>query len=237
MAAHQWRVLVVDDDMVLRRTLVSQLLNDQFEVLSAASGPEALAMLETVWPDIAVLDLMMPTMSGFELADRLRRYIDIPIVMLTSISDEATTVQGLERHADDYVTKPFRYAELRARLRNLLAKTYHNGLHPGERVVIDDQLSINFGQHAVEKQATTIPLEPIELRILYLLLQTPNQPVTTTTLLRKAWGQGEEGDQSSLWVRIRSLRLKIEPDPSAPVYIQTVRGVGYRWTVLPKRGL
>jgi DNA-binding response OmpR family regulator len=237
MPIGRWRILVVDDDPILRRTLVSNLLSDGFEVLAAESGQAALAMVDSTWPDLALLDLMMPGMNGFELADRLSRYMELPIIMLTSISDEATTVEGLERHADDYMVKPYRYAELRARINKLLAKTYEGGLHPGELVVIDDQLSINFGQHILIRNGLTIPLEPIEVRVLYLLLQTPTVPVTTSTLLRKAWGAGEEGDQSSLWVRIRSLRTKLEPDPSKPAYLKTVRGVGYVFDARPRRGL
>lgn len=237
MRQGRWRILLVDDDMVIRRTLASQLADDEFEVLSAADGREALTLIERVWPDLAVLDLMMPGMTGFELADRLRRYVEIPVIMLTSIDDEATTVKGLEQHADDYMTKPFRYAELRARINKLLAKAYDGGLHPGELVIVDDRLSINLGQHTITTAGIVTPLEPIEVRILYLLLQTPGRPVSTTSLLRKAWGIGEEGDPSSLWVRIRSLRRKIEPDPSNPIYLQTIRGIGYTWAVAPRRGI
>lgn len=233
----RWRILVADDDAIIRRTLVTNLLNDGFEVMAAESGATALAMVETAWPDLALLDLMMPGMNGFELADRLRRYVEIPVIMLTSISDEATTVKGLEEHADDYVVKPYRYPELRARINKLLTKAYEGGLHPGELVVIDEHLSVNFGQHILLRDGEVIPLEPIELRVLYLLLQTPTVPVATTTLLRKAWGVGEEGDQSSLWVRIRSLRTKLETDPSKPAYLKTVRGVGYVFDVAPRRGL
>lgn len=237
MSRSRWRILVVDDDPIILRTLVSNLLSDQFEVLSADSGEQALAIIEHDWPDLALLDLNMPGMNGFELADKLRRYIDIPVIMLTSNNEEATVVEGLEVHVDDYVVKPARYAELRARINKQLAKAYEGGLHPGDLVLIDDTLSINFGQHAVIKNGEITPLEPIELRILYLLLQVPTQPVPTTTLLRKAWRMGEEGDPSSLWVRIRSLRLKLEPDPSKPIYLQTVRGIGYMFNAQPKRGL
>ena len=233
----RWRILVVDDDTIIRRTLVSNLLNDGFEVMAAESGQSALAMVESLWPDLAILDLMMPGMTGFELSDRLRRYVEIPVIMLTSISDEATTVRGLEQHADDYMTKPYRYPELRARVNKLLTKSYEGGLHPGELVVIDEDLSVNFGQHILLRKGEAIPLEPIELRVLYLLLQTPTVAVATTTLLRKAWGLGEEGDQSSLWVRIRSLRTKLEDNPSKPIYLKTVRGVGYVFDVQPRRGL
>ncbi|MBA3468055.1 MAG: response regulator transcription factor [Herpetosiphonaceae bacterium] len=237
MLVGRWRILVVDDDTIIRRTLVSNLLNDGFEVLSAECGPAALELVDSTWPDLAVLDLMMPGMTGFELADRLRRYLEMPIIMLTSISDEATIVEGLEQHADDYMIKPFRYPELRARINKLLKKSYEGGLHPGEAVVIDSNLAVNFGQHVLIKNNQTVPLEPIELRVLYLLLQTPTVPVATTTLLRKAWGAGEEGDQSSLWVRVRSLRRKLEDEPSNPRYLKTVRGVGYVFDVAPRRGL
>lgn len=226
----KWRVLVCDDDMIIRRTLEASLLADSFEVISAAHGDEALAKVEQRWPDIAVLDLNMPGMSGFDLADRLRRAIEIPVIMLTSERDEATTVQGLEQHCDDYVNKPFRYPELRARINRLLARAYEGGLHPGERVVVDDQLVIDFGHRVATVSDNVVKLTPIEARILFILLQNQNRIVPTATLLRKAWGFGEEGDQSSLWVRMRKLRTKIEPDPDQPRYIQTERGVGYRFT-------
>ena len=237
MAVGRWRILVADDDPIIRRTLVSNLLNDDFEVMAAESGQTALDLVAQTWPDLALLDLVMPGMNGFELADRLCRYVQIPIIMLTSISDETTTVQGLEHHADDYVVKPYRYPELRARINKLLTKTYEGGLHPGELVVVDEHLSINFGQHSLLKNGLLVALEPIEVKLLYLLLQTPTVPVATTTLLRKAWGVGEEGDQSSLWVRIRSLRIKLEADPSKPLYLKTVRGVGYVFDAMLRRGL
>ncbi len=223
----KWRVLVADDDMIVRRSLEASLLIDGFEVVTANDGEEAIEKVEQRWPDIAVLDLHMPGMSGFELADRLRRVIEIPVLMLTSASDESTTVRGLEEHADDYVTKPFRYAELRARINRLLARSYEGGLHPGERVVVDEQLVIDFGHRVATLRNEKIKLTPIEARILFILLQNQNRIVPTGTLLRKAWGFGEEGDQSSLWVRMRKLRTKIEPDPDEPRYIHTERGIGY----------
>lgn len=226
----KWRVLVADDDMIVRRSLEASLVMDGFDVVPACDGEEALAKVEQRWPDIAVLDLDMPGMNGFDLADRLRRAIEIPVIMLTSISDEETTVRGIEEHADDYVTKPFRYAELRARINRLLARAYEGGLHPGERVIVDEQLVIDFGHRVATLRDEKINLTPLEARILFILLQNQNQVVPTSTLLRKAWGFGEEGDQSSLWVRMRKLRTKLEPDPDVPRYIHTERGVGYRFT-------
>ena len=146
------------------------------------------------------------------------------------MTDEETVVQAIEQHADDYMSKPFRYPELRARITRLLARTYEGGLHPGERVVVDERLAIDFGQRVVTLGQERIKLTPIEARILFVLMQNQNRIVPTSTLLRKAWGYGEEGDQSSLWVRVRKLRTKIETNPDLPQYIHTERGVGYRFS-------
>lgn len=225
---NKWRILVADDDVVIRRSLEASLLQDNYEVVAAPDGFQALRKAEQRWPDLAILDLHMPGMSGFELADRLRKAIEIPVMMLTSVSDLDTTVLGLERHADDYMTKPFRYPELRARLKRLLGRAYEGGLHPGERVVIDEHLSIDFGHRVATVGGEPVTLTPIEARILFILVQQQGQVVPTNTLLRKAWGWGEEGDQASLWVRMRKLRTKLETDPETPRYIHTERGAGYR---------
>lgn len=224
-----WRILVADDDMIVRRSLEVSLLQDDFEVMTAEDGPSALAKVDQRWPDLAILDLDMPGMSGFELAQRLRSAIEIPIIMLTSHSELETTVEGLEHYAEDYMTKPFRYPELRARINRLLGRAYEGGLHPGERVVIDSHLQVDFGHRLLTLDGVQQPLTPIEARILFILVQNQGRVVPTSTLLRKAWGFGEEGDQSSLWVRMRNLRSKLEPSSNSPRYIQTERGTGYRF--------
>ena len=224
-----WRILIADDDMIVRRTLESSLLRDGFEVVTAVDGPMALSKVEHRWPDLAILDLDMPGMSGFEVSDHLRKAIEIPILMLTSHGELETTVLGLEKYADDYMTKPFRYPELRARINRLLVKAYEGGLHPGERVVIDERLSIDFGHRVASLAGTQIPLTPIEARILFILVQNRGRIVPTGTLLRKGWGLGEEGDQASLWVRMRNLRSKLESSAGGQPYIHTERGTGYRF--------
>jgi len=225
----KWRVLIVDDDVVVRRSLEAGLLADGFDVMTAHDGEAALEKVNQRWPDAAILDLMMPDMTGFELADKLRRTVEIPIMILTSITDEETTIKGLEEHADDYINKPFSHGVLRARLNRLLARFYEGGLHPGERTVVDEYLTIDFGHRLAWIGGQQVALTPIEARILFLLMQRANTVVPTATLLRKAWGVGEEGDPDSLWVRIRKLRNKIEPEPDNPRYIFTQRGVGYRF--------
>src|SRR3712207_2855661 len=137
----RWRVLIADDDMIVRRTLEASLVADGYDVSSALNGTTALQKAEQRWPDAAILDLILPDMSGFDVAERLRQGIAIPIIILTSISDERTTIEGLERYADDYVVKPFSYGVLRARLNRLLAQYYDGGLHPGERTLVDERLA------------------------------------------------------------------------------------------------
>jgi DNA-binding response OmpR family regulator len=225
-----WQILIVDDDPLLLRSLQLDLLNHGYGVIAAASGQEALTKIDTMRPDLAVLDLMMPGMSGFELAKQLRSHVELPIIMLTSIDDEATLVEGLARYADDYVTKPYRQGELRARIQKLLSRSYGDGLHPSQQIVIDEQLTLDFGQHAAIVEGMQVNLTPIESRILFMLLQRAPELVPSGALLRKAWGYGEEGDPTSLWVRIRALRQKIEPNPDKPAYILTVRGKGYAFT-------
>lgn len=225
----KWRLLIADDDLVVRRSLEASLIAEGFEVMTAHDGESALQKVNQRWPDAAILDLMMPDMTGFELADRLRNTVEIPILILTSITDEQTIIKGLEEHADDYVNKPFSPGVLKARINRLLARFYEGGLHPGERAVIDEHLTVDFGHRLAWVDGKQVSLTPIEARILFLLMQHANTIVPTATLLRKAWGMGEEGDPDSLWVRIRKLRNKIEPDPNNPRYIQTERGVGYRF--------
>lgn len=232
---NKWQLLIVDDDPLLLRSLQLALLNEGFGVTAAASGAEALQKLEKVRPDLAILDLMMPGMSGFELAQQLKRHVDMPVIMLTSINDERTVVDGLERYADDYVTKPYRVGELRARIQRLLTRAYGDGLHPSQQIVINDLLTLDFGQHAIFIQGEKINLTPIESRILFMLLQRSPELVPTGMLLRNAWGYGEEGDPTSLWVRIRGLRQKLEPDPDKPSYIRTIRGKGYAFVREPQK--
>ena len=227
----RWRLLIADDDMIVRRTLEASLVADGFDVSAAPDGATAMQRAEQRWPDAAILDLMLPDMSGFEIAERLRQNIAIPIIILTSISDESTTIEGLERYADDYVVKPFSYGVLRAQLNRLLAQYYEGGLHPGERTVVDERLAVDFGRRIVYVDQQTVSLTPIEARILFLLLQRPNTVVSSSTLLRNAWGSGEEGEPESLWVRIRQLRSKLEPQPDSPRRIVTERGIGYRFQI------
>jgi DNA-binding response OmpR family regulator len=226
---NKWRLLIADADLSILRSLEAHFIADNFDVITAHDAASALQKSQQAWPDAAIIDLMEPDLVGFEVADYLRRTVEIPVIILTAVTDEQTVIKGLEEHADDYVYKPFRYGELRARLNRLLARYYEGGLHPGERVVVDDRLTIDFGTRLAWVEGKAVSFTPIEARILFILIQHANKAVPTTTLLRRAWSLGEEGDPTSLWVRIRHLRSKIEQDPNRPQYIITERGIGYRF--------
>ncbi len=225
------RILVVDDDETILNSLRLSLTNDGFEVIAAHSGSEALSKVERAIPQLAILDLMLPGMSGFELSRRLQRYVEIPIIMLTAVDDEATVVQGLEQYADDYINKPFRYAELRARINRILSRTGEASLNSSDDIVVDGTLTINFARHVVLVNDKNVHLSPIESRLLYCLVKGGGRVVTNEVLLRRGWNYQMDGDVESLWVRMSSLRRKLGDTEEPPRYIITERGVGYRFGV------
>ncbi len=225
------RILVVDDDETILNSLRLSLTNDGFEVIAAHSGSEALSKVEQALPQLAILDLMLPGMSGFELSKRLQRYVEIPVIMLTAVTDEGTVVQGLEQYADDYINKPFRYAELRARINRILSHSNEVLLSNSEDIVVDDDLTINFAQHTVVIHKRNVHLSPIESRLLYCLVKGGGRVITNESLLRRGWNHQDDGDVESLWVRMSSLRRKLGDIEEPPRYIITERGVGYRFGV------
>ena len=225
------RILVVDDDETILNSLRLSLTNDGFEVIAAHSGSEALSKVERTLPQLAILDLMLPGMSGFELSKRLQRYIEIPVIMLTAVTDEETVVQGLEQYADDYINKPFRYAELRARINRILSRANEVSLSSSDDIVVDNNLVINFARHSVVVGQRNVHLSPIESRLLYCLVKGGGRVVSNESLLRRGWNYQDDGDIESLWVRMSSLRRKLGDIEEPPRYIITERGVGYRFGV------
>ncbi len=225
------RILVVDDDETILNSLRLSLTNDGFEVIAAHSGSEALSKIERILPQLAILDLMLPGMSGFELSKRLQRYIEIPVIMLTVVADEETVVQGLEQYADDYINKPFRYAELRARINRVLSRANEVSLSSSDDIVVDNNLTINFARHAVMIGDRSVHLSPIESRLLYCLVKGGGRVISNESLLRRGWNYQDDSDVESLWVRMSSLRRKLGDIEEPPRYIITERGVGYRFGV------
>lgn len=227
-SAAPFRILVTDDDPDLLFTLRIHLEGDGFEVQAASSGEAALAFAEKALPHLAVLDLMMPGMDGFEVARRLKRLGDVPIVMLTALDDEENIVRGLESFADDYVTKPFSYRQLLARIRRVLERAWPGGEPDGPLLTLSGGVQVDFMRRQVLRDGEPVErLSPTETRLLQLLARNTGRILPTTLLLDRAWPDGG-GSTQALWEFIRRLRQKLGDDPEAPRYLESERGIGYR---------
>lgn len=230
--AESTRILVVDDAADTRLLLNLRLQREGYDVVTASSGPEALEIIQKEGlPNLVLLDIMMPGMDGFAVAAELRRMGDIPIVFLSALSDTDTKVEGLNRFAEDYVTKPFDFSELSARIRRVLLRVATDREADPEQVV-DDHLKVNFAQQYAILDGRQITLTPTENRLLHILFNNRGRVLSPGFLLAKAWDPVRKGTVESLWVHMRRLRSKIEPDPDNPRYVVTVRGQGY---CLPQR--
>ena len=220
------RIMLVDDDSQLLVHLAERLERDGFEVITARSGEEALERLETAWPELVVLDLMMPDMDGEELAARIKRRADLPIIVLSAVTAGESKVNLIERYAEDYITKPFEYAELRARIKRV---RHRLGEHvPAREVRLGDDLTLVLERREAHVAGERVPLSPTEVRILAALVANMGRVVSTDQLVARGWSEVDGADPSYVWVSMRRLRQKIERDPDHPRYLLTERGVGYR---------
>ncbi|MCC3280991.1 MULTISPECIES: MtrAB system response regulator MtrA [Arthrobacter] len=218
------RILVVDDDEALAEMIGIVLRNDGFDPVFCSDGAQALEIFRSTKPDLVLLDLMLPGIDGIEVCRQIRAESDLPIVMLTAKSDTADVVRGLESGADDYVPKPFKPAELvarvRARLRPVDSKSPET-LSIGE-------ISIDVAGHSVSRGTDRIALTPLEFDLLVALARKPWQVFTREMLLEQVWGYRHAADTRLVNVHVQRLRSKIERDPEAPEIVLTVRGVGYK---------
>jgi DNA-binding response OmpR family regulator len=219
-------ILVVDDEPTLRETLAEALDADGFRVVTAADGSEALLRFREHHPDLVVLDLMLPELSGVEVCRILRRESGVPILMLTAKSSEIDKVLGLELGADDYVTKPFILRELTARIRALLRRTEQPVVEGPATVTLGD-LTVDLAGHRLLRDGAPVPLKPKVFELLAFLLRNPGQVFSREQLLEHVWGYDYAGETRTVDVHVHWLRAAIEPDPANPSIIQTVRGVGY----------
>ncbi len=219
-------ILVVDDEPILRETLAEALDADGFRVLTAADGREALSRFREHQPDLVVLDLMLPELSGIEVCRIIRAESGVPIVMLTAKTSELDKVVGLELGADDYVTKPFSLRELSARIRALLRRTEQLAEAPAPLVEIG-ALTVDLAGHRLLRDGERVPVKPKVFELLAHLLRHPGQVLTREQLLEHVWGYDYAGETRTVDVHIHWLRAAIEPDPAEPAYLHTVRGVGY----------
>src|SRR5919197_5650560 len=218
-------ILVVDDEPTLRETLVDALEADGFRVVAAADGRQALASFRAERPDLVLLDLMLPELSGIEVCRIIRAESTVPIVMLTARDAEVDKVVGLELGADDYVTKPFSLRELSARIRAVLRRGEAQVPALPPRVPLGP-VEVDVPGHRVLRDGHEVPLKPKVFELLAFLLRHPGQVVSRDQLLERVWGYDYPGETRTVDVHVHWLRTAIEPEPSNPIIIQTVRGVG-----------
>lgn len=224
------KILLVDDEESIVESIEYALNQEGFEVVSAHNGQEALQRVQLEKPNLIVLDLMLPELSGLEVCRILRRERnEIPIIMLTAKGEEIDRVIGLEVGADDYLVKPFSLRELTARIRALLRRSKISDIDDAAPQMHQyDDLEMNLTEHKVSVRGKAVELSPKEFKILAMLMSSPNKVFSREELLEQVWGLDFYGDTKTVDVHIRWLREKIEKDPSNPQYVQTVRGFGYR---------
>jgi two-component system alkaline phosphatase synthesis response regulator PhoP len=220
------KVLVVDDDVKTVELVRLYLDRDGYQVLTAYDGVEALRLARESYPDLIVLDLMLPDIDGLELCRTLRRESDVPIIMLTARTTDQDKLTGLDLGADDYVTKPFSPKELAARVRAVLRRL------PGERgpeEIKSGELSMSFTEHEAWFAGRPLNLTSVEFKLLRVLAKEPGRVFSRASLIEEALGYDFEGFDRTIDVHVLNLRRKLEPDPSHPRYIKTVYGVGYKF--------
>ncbi len=224
-------ILLVDDDRLITGPLARSLRESGYEVLVAHDGRSGLELTRTRAPDLVLLDVMMPEMDGWETCKAIRAHSAVPILMLTALGEEIDRILGLELGADDYLPKPFSTRELKARIRALLRRVEMDQAPPESSTshLEIGRIRLELDTRRVFKESRELTLRYKEFELLSLLMSRAGQVVTRAELFDKVWGTDWLGDTRTLDVHTRWLREKIEDNPSQPRYIQTVRGVGYRF--------
>jgi len=224
-------VLVVEDEPTVRETLAEALTEDGLRVVTAADGGAALARFRADKPDLVLLDLMLPGMSGIEVCRVIRAESQVPILMLTARSSELDKVLGLELGADDYVTKPFSLRELQARIRALLRRTEPGAAGAAGGAVQGPlelgAVQVDLAGHRILRDGQAVPIKPRAFELLAFLVRNAGQVFSREQLLQKVWGYDYAGETRTVDVHVHWLRRNVEEDPASPRFIQTVRGVGY----------
>jgi DNA-binding response OmpR family regulator len=234
------RILVVEDDLTVAEVVVGYLRHAGMEARHAVDGPAGLEIAAAWRPDLVVLDLMLPGLSGLEVCRRLREERDaqsppLPVIMLTALTEESDRVLGLESGADDYVTKPFSPRELTLRVQAVLRRARTVEAAPATpRLVRSGRLEVDVAARRARRDGTELDLTVREFDLLAFFVAHPGRAFTRAELLEQVWGYSF-GDLSTVTVYVRRLRDKVEPEPAAPAQLQTVWGVGYRWEAEPER--
>ena len=221
-------IMVVDDEHRLVSLVQSYLAQEGFHVVTASNGKNALAVARREKPDLIILDIMMPEMNGYDFMRQHRAERDTPIILLTARVDDEERVIGLELGADDYVTKPFRPRELMARVRAVLRRTGNHG--PAPQIIRTLDITLDREQRTVKVSEKFVDLTPSEFDLLAALMSAPGRVYSRLDLLDILQGVRYEGYERTIDTHIKNLRAKIEKDPRSPHYVETVYGVGYRFT-------
>jgi two-component system response regulator RegX3 len=233
----QTKVLLAEDEESFIDALVIGLTREGFDVTVARDGVEALRLFDLVSPDLILLDLMLPKLSGIDVCRSIRARSSVPIIMVTAKGTEIDTVVGLEVGADDYVAKPYRLRELVARMRAVLRRTPtgdhapgSDAAHPDSRPILESGgIRIDPDRHQVSVREVDVHLRRKEFELLSLLIENSGRVLTRDVLIDRIWGSDYYGDTKTLDVHIKRLRNHVEVDPSSPILITTIRGVGYRF--------
>lgn len=223
------KILVVDDEPQILKVLIAYLEKAGYQVFSASDGVAAISTFHKEHPDFLILDLNLPGMDGLEVCKAIRRDSNIPILMLTARVEEADKLIGLELGADDYVIKPFSPREVVARVKTIMRRAASETAKP-ELIKVGD-LAIDLEQHTVQRAGISVDLTPTEFDILVVLAKQPKRVFTRLQIMEQAQGDAFEGYERTIDAHIKNIRLKLEPNPKKPVYIQTVFGIGYKLEV------
>lgn len=224
------RILLVEDEESIRTFLKINLKRNNFDVIEASSGEEAIKKAIEEKPDLAVLDVMLPGIDGFEVCRNLREYYSsIGIIMLTARTQDIDKIMGLEYGADDYIVKPFNPLEIVLRIKAILRRIDQNNITEEINQLKRGPFIVDLYSQKILKNNDEIDVTPKEYMLMKIFLENPNKAFTRDELLNLVWGYNYFGDPKIIDVNIRRLRAKIEDDPSAPKFIETIWGKGYRW--------
>jgi DNA-binding response OmpR family regulator len=226
------RILIVDDEPRYVRLMEANLISDNYEVLKAYNGQQALEVVENEKPDLVLLDVMMPILDGFTTCERIRKFSTVPIIVVTVKGEEKDRVRGLDLGADDYIVKPFSATELLARVRAVLRRAAKPAPTAAPSIFHHGDMDIDLAKAEVFLNGKMVYLSATEYRILLQLAQNVGTVIPSEQLLRDVWGVEYQKDKEILWVSISRLRQKLEKDQNAPQHIVTRSGIGYIMPVL-----
>lgn len=227
------KVLLIEDEETVRKLIVDFLSKHGYEVSAFADGPEGLEHVRSQGlPHIALLDLDLPTIHGFEIASKLKTMADVPIIFVTSSGETDIIVQGLKKYAEDFIVKPFELRELEARVEVVLSRMPSLDYASEPIIEVDDHLEIDFAHNRIVVNEKSVGLTPTESILLHVLLRNAGRVVENRMLIARVW-PGEDVGEDTLRVHMHRLRRKLESDSHHPHYIRTERGVGYMFTIRP----